>query len=105
GWADPPRANAVANAQLPTPDVSSASWPRTVLPLPPDGGTPVSAGRSSSHRGQSQAVATLRDSERTSPIPMVGGPSFLGLSSDPQRDGEHLLDEERSSRGGPRRLV
>jgi hypothetical protein len=36
---------------------------------------------------------------------IIGGPSFLGLSSDPQGDGEYLLEDETSSRSGLRKLV
>lgn len=33
------------------------------------------------------------------------GPSFLGLSDEPESEGDYLLEEEKSSRGGIRRLV
>lgn len=35
----------------------------------------------------------------------IQGPSFLGLSDDPDQDGDYLLDEENGSRGGLRKLV
>ena len=35
----------------------------------------------------------------------IQGPSFLGLSDDPDHDAEYLLEDESSSRGGLRKLV
>jgi hypothetical protein len=39
------------------------------------------------------------------PSSSIGGPSFLGLSNEPEREGEYLLEDESSSRGGLRTLV
>lgn len=90
------RAVAQANAQLPSPDtVSVSAGPpraRTVSPSP----------------------EVLNQMERAEPAPVfrsydqsttIGGPSFLGLSSEPQGQGEYLLEDESSSRSGLRKLV
>ena len=90
--AEPTRAAAIANAQLPTPEAAS----RQARP--------------------SSAVATVDLPEagsrrvepaifRTEPAAdSISGPSFLGLNSQPAGDGEYLLEDE-PSRGGLRRLL
>jgi hypothetical protein len=94
GAVDEPRVATVANAQLPSPNVAA--------------------------RGKTQAVATEeRAEEPPAPKPrrgepiyreeprngaQISGPSFLGLNSQPEGDGEYLLEDE-PSRGGLRKLV
>lgn len=90
------RAVALANAQLPSPELA---------------GTALGGSR----RSAVAAPAVLSQMERPEPQPLsysrepvsstIGGPSFLGLSGDPNSDGEYLLEDESSSRGGLRRLV
>lgn len=86
---------AMANAQLPTPEMSSASssWSRAAAPAP--------------------AVLSQMEREEPQDFPPssgysssgIGGPSFLGLNSDTNSDGEYLLEDETSSRSGLRKLV
>jgi hypothetical protein len=89
------RAVAQANAQLPSPDLGAASpdWPRTRAAA----STPAVLNQME----RAQPPAAVHREQRSSTI---GGPSFLGLSSDPQGDGEYLLEDE-SSGSGLRRLV
>jgi len=90
------RAVAQANAQLPTPDMGTLSpdRPRTraVVPAP--------AVLNQMESAEPPAVVHREHSGST-----IGGPSFLGLSSDPQSEGEYLLEDESSSGSGLRRLV
>ena len=91
------RAVALANAQLPTPEIPGTS----------SGGF--------RRRTATAAPAVLSQMESTEPEPIsyshepvrptIGGPSFLGLSSDPNSDGEYLLEDESSSGSGLRKLV
>jgi len=83
----PGRAVAQANAQLPSPD-----WPRARAVAP--------AVLNQMESAQPPAVVRREQSGST-----IGGPSFLGLSSDPHSDGEYLLEDESSSGSGLRRLV
>jgi Double zinc ribbon len=94
------RATAVANAQLPAPEGTGIS--------------PASLSRSAALRSTVQTasgIAPVRP--RPAPAPRsepavnatIGGPSFLGLSSEPQSSPEYLLEDESSSRGGLRKLV
>src|SRR5437016_6726691 len=94
---NPGRAVALANAQLPTPEMSSASagWSRSRA------AAPAPAVLNQMERDQPQMVARSREQSSST----IGGPSFLGLSSDPHDDGEYLLEDETSSRSGLRKLV
>ncbi|HEV3317797.1 MAG TPA: zinc ribbon domain-containing protein [Candidatus Angelobacter sp.] len=93
----PGRAVAQANAQLPSPEMASAS---------PDGPraravTPAPAVLNQMERAQPPAVVRSREQYGST----IGGPSFLGLNSEPQNEGEYLLEDESSSRSGLRKLV
>ncbi|HEV2987352.1 MAG TPA: zinc ribbon domain-containing protein [Candidatus Angelobacter sp.] len=89
------RAVAMANAQLPTPEMENAAsgWSRAAAPAP--------------------AVLSQMEREEPEDFPRssrhsnsgIGGPSFLGLNSDTSGDGEYLLEDETSSRSGLRKLV
>ena len=91
------RAAALANAQLPSPEMpsSSASWARSRATAP------APAVLNQMEREEPPTVARSRDYSDST----IGGPSFLGLSSDPHADGEYLLEDETSSRSGLRKLV
>jgi hypothetical protein len=86
------RAAAIANAQLPTPDIPTpldATPSRTAVDAEPVYSRP-SAGIFRSEPG---GTAT------------IGGPSFLGLSDNSPTDGQYLLDDDESSGGVLRKLV
>lgn len=89
------RAVALANAQLPTPEVASASsgWSRSRV------AAPVVLNQME----REEPPVAARSSEYHSAT--IGGPSFLGLGSDPPSDGEYLLENDSSSRSGLRKLV
>jgi len=100
---DEARANALANAQLPTPDLASRKT-ATLLSEPemppepePIEKTPV--------RRSPQPGSIFVTQEKITPSTSIGGPSFLGLNSEPQSESDYLLEEESSSRGGLRTLV
>lgn len=102
--ADEPRAGAIANAQLPSPDVVGKARAHVAAPPDPVEEIPVSLPR----RGES---AIFRSEPRKEPgrnepgnSVNISGPSFLGLNSQPEADGEYLLEDE-PSRGGLRKLV
>ncbi len=93
------RATAVANAQLPAPEGSgitpvvsrqpvSRGAVQTTYPIAPVRPRPAAT-------LQSEPVVTTS----------IGGPSFLGLNSEPQGSTEYLLEDESSSGGGVRKLV
>jgi len=87
------RANAMANAQLPTPESRRA------------------LAESSRARAATMVATSVQDPPRARPhvtaenvsSPSVSGPSFLGLN-DPAET-EYLLEDERSSHGGLRALL
>jgi hypothetical protein len=87
---DVARATATANAQLPTPEASGRRKADTVLPsashpdLPPV-----------SRRGE---PAIFRAGPPTDGS-HISGPSFLGLNSQPEGEGEYLLEDEPSGSG------
>ncbi len=90
------RAAAIANAQLPPPDLPAAARQES-----------RPAGQAAHVNDQPAPVRTstgfFRDqSSRTTTI---GGPSFLGLSDESRSDGEYLLQDEGSSGGVLRKLV
>jgi len=86
-----PRATAIANVQLPTPDVpgsTSGVAAAEIDPLAPPASDEIEA---------RQAAAAIFRSQ-PSPRTTISGPSFLGLGSDPTNDnGGYLLDDESSS--------
>lgn len=90
------RAVAQANAQLPTPEIPGAFSARSR-----SSAATAPAVLSQMEQPQSQPLSYSRE-----PVsPTIGGPSFLGLGSDPHTDGEYLLEDESSSGGGLRRFV
>ncbi len=89
-----PRAAAVANAQLPTPESTTAKSARpsaavATVDLPEPG---TRRGEPAIFRNEAHADSA------------ISGPSFLGLNTQPEGDGEYLLEDE-PSRGGLRRLI
>jgi len=86
------RAAAIANAQLPSPDVPA--------PLEPEPARPAQ----DSEPFYSRPSTGIFRSE-SAPVSTIGGPSFLGLSDDSRNQGQYLLDEEESSGGVLRKLV
>jgi hypothetical protein len=84
-----PRATAIANVQLPTPDLpGSTSSVAGIDPLTPPAADEIEA---------RQAAAAIFRSQ-PSPRTTIGGPSFLGLGNDPANDNsDYLLDDERTS--------
>jgi len=95
---DAARAGAIANVQLPTPEVKARAReqrPASVATadLPEPG---VRRGDPAIFRNASGSAAG-HDSQ-------ISGPSFLGLNSQPEGSGEYLLEDE-PSRGGLRRLI
>src|SRR6476620_1153889 len=90
GGADEPRAAAIANAQLPSPDVVGRARATVAAPSPPAEEVPVV----SSRKGE---PGIFRDEPKNGTH--ISGPSFLGLNSQPEGDGEYQLEDE-PSRGG-----
>jgi hypothetical protein len=88
------RAAAIANAQLPPPEVAgrAKSEPATRAVATPD--LPPA--------GPRQEPAIFRNESPGGAH--VSGPSFLGLNSQPEGDGEYLLEDEPTG-GGFRKLV
>jgi hypothetical protein len=91
------RAAAIANAQLPSPDVRSRGTTPVAAPPEPADQELVSLPRRSE-------PAIFRDESANSG--RISGPSFLGLSSQPDSNGdvEYLLEDEPSG-GGLRKLL
>jgi hypothetical protein len=89
------RAVAIANAQLPSPDVARRSATRVAAP--PEGEAPVALPR----RGE---PAILRNEPVNSGN--ISGPSFLGLNARPENNDnvEYLLEDEPSG-GGLRKFI
>jgi hypothetical protein len=88
-----PRAEAMANAQLPTPEALG----RRSEPASPSVATvpPKEAPTSEIPSHPRTPLATFRD-EPARP-PSIGGPSFLGLNDGPQNEGDYLLEDDASS--------
>ncbi|MBZ5506687.1 MAG: zinc ribbon domain-containing protein [Acidobacteriia bacterium] len=90
-----PRAAAIANAQLPSPDAGGRTTTQVIEPPQPSNNVPASLPR----RGE---PAIFRD-EPGRKVPHNGtnisGPSFLGLNAQQESDGEYLLEDEPSGRG------
>lgn len=90
-----PRANATANVGLPAPDLSERRRSASAVQVAQPSGGDV-----------------LFQHDRPEPLPKtersehgITGPSFLGLSSEPENEGDYLLEDEGSSRRGLRTLV
>lgn len=97
------RANALANAQLPTPELANRRT-ATLVSEPEIPPSPESAEKTPVRRSP-QPGSIFVTQEKITHSTSIGGPSFLGLNSEPQSEGEYLLDDESSSRGGLRTLV
>jgi hypothetical protein len=82
------RATATANAQLPTPEASGRRKADTVSASHPD--LPPLARRSEPAIFRNAPPANGSD---------ISGPSFLGLNSQPEGEGEYLLEDEPSGSG------
>jgi len=106
GASDEARAAAIANAQLPSPEVASRKTARVAATAVEDA-APVSIPR----RGE---PAIFRDEpgrkesvrQESGNGGHISGPSFLGLNAQPgsNSDGEYLLEDEPSG-GGLRKLI
>jgi hypothetical protein len=90
------RAAAIANVQLPPPDVAAAAKQESRL------GGHAAHGNDQPASFRTSTGIFRDDSVRT---PSIGGPSFLGLSDDSGDQGEYLLEDEGSSGGVIRKLV
>lgn len=97
GTGTEPRAVAIANAQLPSPDVAGRSANKVAAPARTEDDIPVAAPR----RGE---PAIFRNEPANGGS--ISGPSFLGLNSQPDNNGdvEYLLEDEPSG-GGLRKLI
>lgn len=95
GSADEPRAAAIANAQLPSPEGAGPVATKVAPPsaLPDD--VPVSLPR----KGEAAIFRNERGNGGN-----ISGPSFLGLNSQPEGNVEYLLEDEPTG-GGLRKLV
>lgn len=90
-----PRAAAIANVQLPTPEVAgwSSSVGTQVDPLAPPAADELEARNAAATIFRSQPSPTTPPPKTT-----ISGPSFLGLGNDPADDNSnYLLDDEGSS--------
>src|SRR5260370_33071369 len=97
------RATAMANAQLPTPEAPGgkshpvaaavATVPPKETPIPPVSEIPP-------HPRTPSAIFRDEPARTT-----IGGQSFLGLSDEPEGEGQYLLEDEGSSGSVLRRLV
>ncbi len=101
-----PRAVAMANAQLPTPELSAGRRSTEVLDAP----EPALASATASRQRVQNQVTNVQPPTRgeryeSRAFNSVAGPSFLGLGADPQGEGEYLLQDEKTSGRGLRKLV
>lgn len=94
------RANATANAQLPPPERTEKREQPAVLR---DRVIPNYAPSASASVPDRRTELSSQQNIRSSAS--IGGPSFLGLNAEPLNEGEYLLEDEASSRGGLRTLV
>lgn len=98
-----PRATAIANAQLPTPEApgrSSEAGPAAVAAVAPKESAGPPVGEVSPQPGTPAAIFRDQPSRTT-----IGGHSFLGLSDESEDEGQYLLEDEASSGGVLRKLV
>jgi hypothetical protein len=107
------RANAIANVQLPSPEIPekahAAPPPSAVEDIPHEAVPEEPAAATAPADASSRPPAIFRSASaaaRPTPAerPAISGPSFLGLS-EPAGDGEYLLQEEKSSGTFVRTLV
>jgi Double zinc ribbon len=97
-----PRATAIANAQLPSPEGRTGeSASPAVAAVPPKETPTPTASEILSHSRTPPAI--FRDEPARTPS--IGGPSFLGLNDGPQVEGDYLLEDEVSSGSVLRKLV
>jgi hypothetical protein len=107
--ADEPRATAIANAQLPSPDVAgrklaqAAESPKRTDAKRTDADDAVVSlprrGEAAIFRNEPAREAGLSENESN-----ISGPSFLGLNSQASGGTEYLLEDEPSG-GGMRKLI
>jgi hypothetical protein len=111
GTGDEVRAAAIANAQLPSPDIKGRATTH-VAAAPEAAEAPVSL------RRRGEAAIFRNEPQRNEPSPRelprnesgnggrISGPSFLGLNSQPDNNGEveYLLEDEPTG-GGLRKLL
>lgn len=113
---DEARAAAIANAQLPSPDVRGRATTQVAAPEPAEE-VPVSLprrGEPAIFRNESTRNEPTRKESAHLDIPRnesgnggrISGPSFLGLNSQPESNGEveYLLEDE-PTRSGLRKLI
>lgn len=102
--AEEPRATAMANAQLPTPEApgraSTVALPQ-VASAKPEATLPSPASEVPAHP---KTPPTIFRNEPTR-ASAISGPSFLGLGDEPQNTSEYLMEDESSSGGVLRKLV
>jgi hypothetical protein len=112
GTGDEPRAAAIANAQLPSPDVKGRARTQVAVPERADEDAPVAL------RRKGEAAIFRNEPQRNEAAPRellrnesgnggrISGPSFLGLGSQPDNNGEveYLLEDEPTG-GGLRKLL
>jgi hypothetical protein len=97
GLSEQPRATAVANAQLPSPEgpvVATA-----------EAGPAPDQERAMDEHFTSQPAAQVFHGTPARRSTSIGGPSFLGLSDDAENRADYLLEDEASSVGVLRKLV
>lgn len=113
GTGDEARAAAIANAQLPSPDVKGRTKTQVATPPEATDEAPISL------RRRGEAAIFRNEPQRNEPSPReiprnesgnssgrISGPSFLGLNSQPDNNGEveYLLEDEPTG-GGLRKLL
>lgn len=117
GSGDASRAAAIANAQLPPPDVKRRSTTQVAAPPEPSDETPVALPR----RGEpaifrnetprngavhAESVSSEAIRQESGNSGRISGPSFLGLNSQPDNnDGVEYLLEDEPSGGGLRKVL
>ncbi|HLY91991.1 MAG TPA: zinc ribbon domain-containing protein [Candidatus Angelobacter sp.] len=93
--AEPVRAAAITNAQLPTPEVSPTRSARAAAPV-----ATVDLPEAGARRGE---PAIFRNEPQNGSH--ISGPSFLGLNSQPEGSSAEYLLEDEPSRGGLRTFI
>jgi len=94
------RAAAIANAQLPTPEIAGARAKQRAPVAPPAVDVPAPGPR----RPEPAIFRNEPAASSHSDGSQISGPSFLGLGSQGESSGEYLLEDE-PSRGGLRKLL
>ena len=93
-----PRAAAIANAQLPSPEAKSRTITQVIEPPKRREEIPIALPRRAE-------PAIFRNEPASGGSGNISGPSFLGLGTDKGGDSEYLLEDEPSSGGGLRKLI